>query len=89
MNSTRIISICVTGIAWSCFAASCKLNEEKIRDQEAWQKKVDSAGNAMLDSIYKMESLRCDSLRTARLAGLVDSLVMADSIQRKKKVKPQ
>ncbi|MES2776010.1 MAG: hypothetical protein V4722_17670 [Bacteroidota bacterium] len=81
MRKTRIISICLTGIAAACFAASCKLQEEKTREQEAWQKKVDSIGNAMLDSIYKLESLRCDSVKLEKMKALVDSMLVADSTQ--------
>lgn len=44
-----------------------------MEENEAWQRKIDSTGNAMLDSIYKLESLRCDSLRKTRLPFLVDS----------------
>ncbi|MEO7308910.1 MAG: hypothetical protein ABIX01_00820 [Chitinophagaceae bacterium] len=56
--------------------------------REAWQKKVDSAGNAMPDNFYEMESLSCDSLKTAGLLGRIDSLVMMDSIHRLAKPQP-
>ena len=61
--------------------ASCKLKEEKILENEAWQRKIDSTGNAMLDSIYKLESLRCDSLRKNKFLDLVDSFKKSKVLQ--------
>jgi hypothetical protein len=79
MSKTLIKSICLTGIAATLLAASCKLKEEKIRDEEAWQKLMDSTGNALLDSIYKKESLRLDSMKKFRVAEIVDSILEEDS----------
>ncbi len=79
MSKTRIKSICLTGIAAMLLAASCKLKEEKIREQEAWQKLMDSTGNAMLDSIYKKETVRLDSLKKMRVTEIVDSILAEDN----------
>ena len=83
MSKTLIKSICFTGIAMASFAASCQLKEEKTRGLETWHKKVDSTGNAMLDSIYKMESWRCDSIKIKALSRIVDSMLKADTTKHK------
>ncbi len=88
MSKTLIKSICLTGIAATLLAASCKLKEEKIRDEEAWQKLMDSTGNALLDSIYKKEMLRLDSLKKIRVPEIVDSMIGADSILRESNIQP-
>ena len=85
LSKTQIKSICLTGIAAILLAASCKLKEEKIRDEETWQKLMDSTGNALLDSIYKKESLRLDSLKKIRVPEIVDSILKVDGIDKKLK----
>jgi len=78
-NKSPIKSICLTVIGIGLFAASCKLEEEKLREMEAWQTTMDSTGNALLDSIYKIEAIWCDSVQKLRLPHIVDSLLKADS----------
>ena len=79
-KSFRAITYFLLGMAWLVLAASgCKLKEAKIAEAEAWQRKMDSLGNAMLDSIYKKQRLRCDSLEHALLPHLIDSLLKTDT----------
>jgi len=69
--------ICLTSLSAILLLVSCKLKNEQVREQELWQKKVDSTGNAMLDSIYNLKSLRCDSMTSKKLPAIVDSLLKA------------
>jgi hypothetical protein len=73
---------CFIGIVCCFFAASCKTEVEKELENEVWQQKVDSIGNATLDSIYKRQVKECDSLQKKRIPILVDSLIKNDSIRR-------
>lgn len=66
---------CFIGMFCCFFVASCKTQAEKEFENEAWQHKMDSIGNATLDSIYKKQVQECDSLQNARIPILVDSLV--------------
>lgn len=49
-----------------------------MKEIEKWQQKMDQMANAQLDSIYKKQSMECDSLQKIRVPKMVDSL-MKDS----------
>jgi hypothetical protein len=61
--------------------ASCKLKEEKLKEQEIWAQKLDITQNMLLDSIYKRQQYVCDSLEKNKLPLLVDSIIKANTVK--------
>ena len=73
-NWIRYIA-CLIGIVFSCLAVSCNEKNKRDREIEKWQQKMDDMGNMQLDTIYKKQSLACDSLQKVRIPVIVDSLL--------------
>lgn len=63
------------GILFCFFVVSCNRKNEKMKEIEKWQQKMDEMANTQLDSIYKKQSLECDSLQRIGISKVVDSLM--------------
>ena len=63
------------GFFLSFSTISCNRENQKEREIEKWQQKMDEMANKQLDSIYKKQNLECDSLQKIRVPKIIDSLL--------------